>query len=254
MGEENTQKPQQVKAAIDYVHSIDPYHHLIVLHTFPEQEERYSFHLGQASNLTGMSNQLKDAKFRDVHPRVVRWVKKSADAGKKWVVAVDEPGDAGHALVPDDVDEQRIEARGNALWGTLMAGGCGVEWYFGYKHPNSDITCQDWRSRDKMWEQSYYAAAYFRSLPVDKMFSKDVLVAEGDYCFCKESELYVIYFKYGSKTGSIDLRNVKGEFRGRWFNPSKGTFLEEVFTLNAGEEFKLNKPNDNDWVLELIKN
>ncbi len=253
MGEENTQKTQQVKEAVDYVHSIDPYHHLIVLHTFPEQEERYTPHLGPESNLTGTSNQLKDTKFRDVHSRVVRWVKASAKAGKKWVVAVDEPGDAGHALMPDAEDELRIEARGNALWGTLMGGGCGVEWYFGYKHPHSDLTCQDWRSRDEMWEQSYYAAEFLRSLPVDKMFSKDELVAEGDYCFCQEGILYVVYFKYGTKQGHIDLSGQEGSFKGQWYNPRKGIYIDEEVKVVAGQKLTLDKPNNEDWVLKLMK-
>ena len=34
-----------------------------------------------------------------------------------------------------------------------MAGGAGIEWYFGYKHPHSDLTCQDYRVREKMWQQ-----------------------------------------------------------------------------------------------------
>lgn len=61
---------------------------------------------------------------------------------------MDEPGKAKVALLPDDEDMEHNNARANALWGNLMAGGYGVEWYFGYASPNSDLTCQDFRSRD----------------------------------------------------------------------------------------------------------
>jgi len=253
MGEENTQKPEQVKYAVDYVHAIDPYHHLIVLHTFPEQEERYTPHLGKNSQLTGISNQLKERDFSDVHPRVVRWVKESSKAGKKWVVAVDEPGDAGHALVPDEEDPERIEARGNALWGTFMGGGCGVEWYFGYKHPHSDLTCEDWHTRDKMWDQSYYAVTFFRTLPVDKMESRDDLVLDGDYCFCKEGELYVVYSKVSLKECSIDLSGVENDFIGKWYNPTKGIYLDTTIDVKGSMITKIEKPDSNDWVLLLNK-
>ena len=49
-----------------------------------------------------------------------------------------------------------------ALWGNLMAGGSGVEWYFGYELPHSDLNCEDWRSREKVWEFSRFALNFFQ--------------------------------------------------------------------------------------------
>jgi hypothetical protein len=73
--------------------------------------------------------------------------------GTRLCSLCDEPGDASHGLIPDHEDPTRVNARMNALWDTFMAGGAGVEWYFGYQHDHSDLTCQDWRSREKIWEQ-----------------------------------------------------------------------------------------------------
>ena len=62
-----------------------------------------------------------------------------------------------------DETATRDNARKNALWGNIMAGGAGVEWYFGYKHPHSDLTCQDYRTRQKMWTQCRYALEFFQN-------------------------------------------------------------------------------------------
>jgi hypothetical protein len=72
-------------------------------------------------------------------------VNKSKETGKPWVVAIDEPGDARNALITDKENPTHDNARKNALWGMFMAGGAGVEWYFGYDHPESDLTCENWR-------------------------------------------------------------------------------------------------------------
>jgi len=53
-------------------------------------------------------------------------------AGKPWVVACDEPGDAMHSLLTDAEDPFHDDARKNALWGNLMAGGAGVDRYAGF--------------------------------------------------------------------------------------------------------------------------
>ena len=54
-----------------------------------------------------------------------------------------------------DVKSQGYTAhdiRKYTLWGTLMAGGVGVEYCFGYALPRNDLVCEDLRSRDKSWD------------------------------------------------------------------------------------------------------
>jgi len=36
------------------------------------------------------------------HHEVVGWTRASAEAGKPWAIAFDEPGDAGWDMPPDD--------------------------------------------------------------------------------------------------------------------------------------------------------
>ena len=49
--------------------------------------------------------------FSRVHGATLNYLRRSAEAGKPWVVACDEPGDATHSLLPDEEDPDRDEDR-----------------------------------------------------------------------------------------------------------------------------------------------
>jgi hypothetical protein len=185
LGEENDQPIEEVKKVANYVYQLDPYKSHLVIHTYPNKDSRYQHFIGNQTPLTGASLQLSQKNFDDVHARVLKWRKKSNATGKKWAIAVDEPGDHKFALLPDTVDSEHYNARSNALYGTLFAGGFGVEWYFGYANPNSDLTCQDFRSRDLFWKQNKHALNFFNNyLPFWEMEPKDDLIASESVAYC----------------------------------------------------------------------
>ncbi len=96
LGEENTQSTEQAKAMIDYIADLDAYDHNIVVHTFPDQQDKvYRPLLGNRSKLTGAS--LQNSSLETTHEQTVKWVQESAKAGKPWIVAFDESGSAAHA-------------------------------------------------------------------------------------------------------------------------------------------------------------
>jgi hypothetical protein len=86
-------------------------------------------------------------------------------SGRPWFVSLDEIGPANDGVLTDAEDPEHHEVRHHALWGNLLAGGAGVEWYFGYKHPHADLNCEDWRSRDAMWDQTRHALEFMRRIP-----------------------------------------------------------------------------------------
>ena len=51
-------------------------------------------------------------------------------AGRPWLISMDEIGMWHTGVVPDDVDPDHDALRRYVLWGSLMAGAAGVEWYF----------------------------------------------------------------------------------------------------------------------------
>lgn len=255
LGEENNQPIEEVKKVADYVHSLDPYKHHLVIHTFPNQDDRYGELIGDQSPLTGASLQLSDSEFYDVHPRVLKWRNASNHTGKKWALAVDEPGKANIALLPDAEDPNHDLARSNALWGTLMAGGYGVEWYFGYQSPHSDLTCQDFRSRDLFWDQNRHARVFFEEhLPFWEMEPADHLTPDTlSFCLASRDEVYLVYLQQGQKTTSLDLGSSGKTYSIHWFNPRTGGDLTDgsITSIQANGTVSIGFPpeeNSRDWV------
>ena len=238
LGEENTNTDQQRKDFAQYFFDNDPYHHHIVIHTFPNQQDNvYGPLLGNASKLTGASVQTTFADFSRVHSDIAKWVVNSEATGKPWAVAIDEPGDAQHALRPDnDAGNSHVDGRKNALWGSLLAGGWGCEYYFGYGHAHSDLTLQDFRSRDQWWDVTRYALEFFaqNDIPFWEM-QNDNLVSSAldDYCFFQPGECYIAYLKNGGTT-SLNLESVSASFDVEWFNPRAGGGLQAGPVVQVG--------------------
>ncbi|MEM7478160.1 MAG: PKD domain-containing protein, partial [Planctomycetota bacterium] len=263
LGEENTNTTSQQIEFAQYFRDTDPYDNHIVIHSYPGEDDRvYTPLLGNASELTGASLQLERVDFLDVHGRVAEWVGKSANAdggARPWVVAVDEPGDADWALMPDGYSHStqpnnQEEGRKNALWGTLMAGGAGNEWYFGYRAPESDLWLQDFRSRDRWWDYTRYSLEFFENnaIPFWEMTGDDNITS-ADYGFYKANDTYVVYDKAGGNA-SLNLNGASGEFQVRWFDPRNGGPLltGSIATVNGGSTVDLgNAPNasNDDWVI-----
>ena len=260
MGEENgpapfTPKAQtiaQQKAMVKYMKEIDPYDHLTVIHTHANPKHRYEIFdqlLGDP-NLDGPSIQI--GNMRSAHKETVHWTTESARAGKQWVVCIDEIGPASRGVDPDDrPDNNQDSVRAEVLWGNLMGGGSGAEWYFGYKNHNNDLDCEDWRTRDLMWDYTRIGIEFFQNhVPFWEMSSMDALVDEGHFALGKEGELYVVYLPYGG-VANIDLSAVVGEFEVSWFNPRTGGDLIVGSKVNGGAMVALGKGPTNpdmDWI------
>jgi hypothetical protein len=145
------------------------------------------------------------------------------------------------------------------LWGNLMAGGAGVEYYFGYQLPENDLVAEDFRSRDRTWDYGRIALAFFRDhrIPFWDMRAADDLVgnAAGDnsrYAFAQPGELYLVYLPTGG-SGSLDLRNTSGTFSVRWFDPRRGGLLSRgmVDAVKGGGTATIGVPPDpsaEDWL------
>lgn len=272
IGEENTQSSEQQLAMAMNLRDTDAYggHHIVV-HTFPnEQEKVYPSLLGIQSPFTGASLQML---WNLVHERTLRWVNASAEAKKPWVVTNDEQGPAGLGVPPDpgyagfagkDVKGLEVgytlhDIRKYTLWGNLMAGGAGVEYYFGYGLPDNDLVAENFRSRDKTWEYGRLAIDFLHSsgIPFWEMKNADELVGNkthdnSEYCLAKANEVYLVYLTRGG-TRMLDLSKASGEFAVAWFDPRNGGAMKKgsVTTVKGGAPAPLGMPPDNpneDWL------
>ncbi|GAA4275533.1 carbohydrate-binding protein [Aquimarina mytili] len=242
--EETTLTDNVVKATASYVKNVDPYDHNIVIHTYPgQQDQRYNPLLGNNSELTGASIQTDKNK---VHNDIKRWLEKSRNAGKKWVVANDEQGPASTGVRVSDK-----EVRHKVLWATLIAGGTGVEYYSGYTNNDGDINGNDHRKRGKKYKEGGYALKFFNDhlqpYMVD-MVSADGVTSDGnDYVLAKAGEIYAVYRPNGGSTG-LGLPTGNNNYDVQWYNPRAGGNLTAKNTLGN----TLVAPDNNDWVA-LIK-
>ncbi len=218
LGEENTNTDSQRKAFCRYIRALDPYDHPIICHTYPGRYDRIYGPLLGYPHFEGPSLQTNDT-----HRQTLRWVDRSAAAGRKWVVCLDEIGPANTGVKPDRDDPSHDEVRQRHLWGNLMAGGAGCEWYFGYRYAHNDLNCEDWRSREKMWDQTRIALDFFRlHLPFSEMRHADHLTdAPRDYCFAKPGEVYAVYLPEGGTT-KLNFGKLGATFNVVWYNPRKG--------------------------------
>jgi hypothetical protein len=155
-------------------------------------------------------------------------VTRSGAAGRPWVVCLDEIGPANTGVKPDTDDPDHDEVRTRHLWGNLMAGGAGCEWYFGYRFPHNDLNCEDWRSRDRLWDQTRHALDFFQEhLPFAEMKPADELTAaRDDYCLARPGVVYAIYLPKGGTT-QLNFGRLDAPFNVRWFNPREGGALRE---------------------------
>lgn len=230
LGEENVQTPVQQSEMAEYIRSIDPNDHPIVVHNdhWSPRNLRDTFapHFG-TDTLDGTS--MQDFNWNDVHAQTKYFLSASRRAGKQWVVYADEMGGAQFGLKTDAQDPDHFDPRSKGLWGNLMAGGAGVEWYFGWQNnsPDSDLSAESWRTRENMYRQSKAAIQFFEEyLPFEEMKSADHLgLAYADYGFAKAGEVYCIYLFDGGNT-RLNLEDHDGPFEVHWFDPREGGELQ----------------------------
>ena len=270
LGEENGPAPwtpvgqndAQRKAMASYLKANDPYQHPVLLHTHsydPLRADILSDILG-FKDLDGLS--LQQAKREETATIISEWRKKSEEAGKPWLITMDEIGEWHTAALPDAEDPNHDSLRHYALWGSLLSGAAGVEWYFGAQHPHNDLTSEDWRQRDRLWTLSKHATDFFNLyLPYwDMSPAHELINSKESYCLRKVNEVYAIYLPDG-KSYTIDLSEANGKFSIKWYNPLEGGELMEgtTTTVSGGGKLSLGTPPglkerkaNQDWVV-LVK-
>lgn len=265
MGEENGptdwspvgQTDQMRKDMANYLKAINPYPNFVVVHTHSDNEHQDIVLNPMLSfeSLDGPSMQIGNVER--INNRISHFISKSSKTKKPWVVNLDEIGPAHKGVMPDQFDAQHDTVRHYALWGSLMAGAGGTEWYFGYRYPHNDLMCEDFRSREFWWKQTRIATDFFlNNLPFAEMTAANELVSpEGAYCLAKPAEIYAVYLPKAD-VGEITLP--EGKYSVKWFNPRSGGNLQDgsVHTVTGGGKVSLGLPEVNDgkdWVAVVEK-
>ena len=265
LGEENGVAPwigtgqndRQRKDMSKYIKETDPYDNFVVVHTLPNPDLRDAI-LTKLLGFPFLDGPSLQTEVDHVHSETLKWREQSDQQGRKWVVCSDEIGHHSIGAMPDAIDPGHDEIRHKVLWGNLMAGGGGVEWYFGHKYDNNDLNCEDFRSRDKLWEMTSLAKNFFlENLPIDKMKPADKIVSpRANYAFAMDDDVIVIYIPSGGAS-SVKL-NPQKSYEMKWFDPRNGGDLfnsnesEEIITNVSELNFKIGSREEydlaKDWV------
>ena len=244
IGEEHGLKTDQIKASTSYLKILDAYTHPVVSHSYAElskQRQQFDALLG-VKDFDGACYQL----HKEHHSEVIAWREKSAQSGRKWLVAEDESW---------PIDEHQIERAESYAWAVMVAGGEGMNLYNGYKDPSyNDIGLEDFSRMKKTLDYVISPAALLSLAQVNQhlpqIISADSLVGnqgknEPPFCFAKQGSVYIVYHKKGSDI-QLDLSQQSGTFAVKWWNPRKsdGGGLQDgsVAKISGGEIRSLGNP------------
>ena len=233
-----------------YIREVDPYDSPIIVRS--SQSSTPNADLIAIPTLDGVS--LITPTVANVNADTAAWISGSTDG---LVVSCDEQGTVATGVAPDFQDPTHDTIRKDVLWGNLMAGGTGVQYYFGTSVAESDLTLQDFRSRDTLWGQSKYALDFFKTnkIPIEEMESRNSLVSSGSLCLASDDlSTIVVYVKTGISAPTIQLNS--GSYAISWYNPRAGGALSNGSIATISQSGSLGSPPSDpagDWVILLVK-
>lgn len=239
LGEENTNSDPMKREFAAYIRQVDPYAHPITVHTSDGAAfDFYDALLGNpAFEATSLQAHGDEYNALAIHHRT-----NSAQAGRKWAIYGDEQA-------PNAGNERADLLRKGPLWGNLMGGGAGVEWYTSF-----DLGLEDWSKFNLLWTEMGHARTFFEThLPFHEMAPNNALTINvDDYVFVRDNEIYAIYLPAGG-AALLNLAGVSGTFNVSWYNPRAGGPLQtsSVQSVVGGALVSLGLPpseTSNDWV------
>ncbi|MGB0373235.1 MAG: PKD domain-containing protein [Opitutales bacterium] len=259
--------------------------------------------LETGSYIGGTSLQTSHHEFHQSYQYAKYWVDASVESSKPWVVMSDEPGYWQLAVVPDAYTDEdlvnatitepidnngdlardraasinsHINARRNSLWGSLMAGGAGTNLYYGWLFEQSDLTADDFRSRNIFWDYARYVLEFLEThqIPFWEMTNpedignlRNNMPFENIRVLKKESEVYLVQIVNAFlENPSIDLSGdtLENSYDVYWYDPRTGGALQQTAIssvqggssnpVDLGPPPVLNTDNteDNDWLILLL--
>ncbi|MEO1667415.1 MAG: DUF5060 domain-containing protein [Chloroflexota bacterium] len=203
-----------------YIREVDPFNHRITAHSINREADTYYEGLFGAPYFEATSIQGESVNFNDY---AVNLRQRSADNGRPWIIYADEQFDR----VDEDLGNWG-RLRDLALWGNLMGGGGGVQWYVEYQQiPFTDVNLDNFRSLEPVYQDSTIAREFFENhLPRYWHYepANDLVTAsDGNaYAFVEHGNYYALYFEEAFSNKTLDLTGTSGLYRVVWYSPRTG--------------------------------
>ncbi|WP_281986132.1 Ig-like domain-containing protein [Aquimarina aggregata] len=263
--EEYRGTPASAIERIDFMAANDPWQNHRVIHTYPDEHNKYTTWLNLNAKLTGASIQSSSksnyASAYNGPDGILTWINNSKNNGTPWVVASDEQNPGGTGIfTSQNISSSAVktEARTRILWKTMIAGGPGVMWYGGGQ---GDFKTENFNRFNTLFTWSRYAVIdFFQNNNIEfwKTSNNDNLVSGSANCLAEAGRTYVIYLENGGST-NLNLNGQSGDFSVQWFNPRSGGALlnGNVTRVSGGGNRSIgNPPNsaNSDWVALVRQN
>ncbi|MEL6905467.1 MAG: DUF5060 domain-containing protein, partial [Planctomycetota bacterium] len=252
LSEENDYPVQTLRDMAAYLRAVDPYDHAISVHTHPNDLSDYHQLVGDP-NFDAASIQYSTTSA-DGASGTVRNM--SIEAGRKWLVDMDENGTWNVGLSGSNAGQMRCEV----LYDVLFNNG-GIEWYAGY-HPlplGGDVRLEDFRTREEMWRYSRIAREFLETHfdvasthPTDGRVLSGAAGFGGAEALLWPHERMAVYLPDVQEDLRVDLQTLSGPCRVRWFDPRTGEELTETSEVTGGGVADLPiVPSDrsHDWLV-----
>ncbi|MGY6648603.1 DUF5060 domain-containing protein [Wenyingzhuangia sp. IMCC45574] len=238
---------------IQYLNGIDPYKHSTGLHNGVINGLDYK----DVPEYTYFALHASADNWSQVHSKVLYRLNEAKRRGHPWGVFFDECVSAQYGAKTDKDDPTHVLPRREGIWGTLMAGGGGVSWYYGYKHRQNDLYCEDFTLREKLFKITKTAIDFFHDnhIPFWEMENRNDLVDNGR-CLAKENEVYVVQLD-GATFANIYLEEEQ-TYEIKWFDPVSGGALQngtKKILSGIGNQSIGRPPGDPaaDWIVYIRK-
>ncbi|MCB9813590.1 MAG: DUF5060 domain-containing protein [Pseudomonadales bacterium] len=252
IGEESKFPQSTTEAIADYLTALDWQNHQITYHTPKDGIGVYNWAYGNPKfDATSVQYTFLEGIKNSEFVEILR--ANSAQANRPWIVNMDE----NFGGLVHNPGHYRL----SRLYDILFSGG-GVEWYFGCTSPCEDVTAENFDTPElrELWAYNKVAHDFMQNnLPFWDMIPLDDVVGGelehetygGAEVFALPGQVYAIYFASSNTTGTIDLRNVSGQFTKQWFNPVNGQTVGPQEIVNAGAYVNNGTaPNPlADWIL-----
>lgn len=224
LSEENVFHVEQLHEFANYIQALDWAQHPLAFHTPSNYFADYDQVVGDYQ-FTVTSIQYNGELAGNY---VETWRKRSFASGWPWVIDMDENNPAGIGLTPWNTDELRKQM----LYDVYFSGG-NIEWYAGYHDLpiGGDLRLEDFRTREPMWEQMWYARNFMQeNLPFWEISPRDdLLIGEsekhgGGEVLAKDGIIYAIFLPETTPGVQLTVGNTAEAYSLKWFNPRTGHF------------------------------
>ena len=251
----------RVRAFADFIRALDPYDHPITVHSAgdPLKELRFTFGDSRFSLTSVQLNQ------RPIHEFTEAIRAATCEAGRPLPVSLDEfTLDRGQRASHIPVDEAAGHRR-EKIWPTYFSGGM-IEIIL------DDLLRTDSfkkGQREEIWRYLWFARRFMEENlrfwemePADELAAGGGTIAVGvgngdsvplgPQVLAKRGRVYAIYLPIAMPTITLDLTEMKGAGRQRWYNPRTGELFAKSRDVSGGAIHTIGQPPgeaDADWVV-----